>query len=61
MIDKLSLLVAEAFKNCKENDYSFDDYTDEEIAYDMIAYHDDISEYEHHEVLHYVKIHRNNN
>lgn len=58
MINPLSLLVASAFKNAKENGEDFVAMTDEEIANDMMTYDADIEEYNFDEVLYFVKLQR---
>lgn len=58
MINPVSLLVASALKNAKENDYDFNDWTDEDVALDMICYDADLEDAPFETVLYYVNLQR---
>jgi len=58
MINPVSLLVASAFENAKENGYDFDDWTDEEIACDVMTYDAYLEDAPFDTILYYVKIQR---
>lgn len=60
MVNPLTLLVPEAYRNAEENGYDLSKHTDDEVAADMMAYHDEIAEYNFHNVIDAVKLHRRN-